>query len=250
MDTTIEAISLTSLAVAFLPVLVVLAILKIWDNDYKETIYGFVRMLVQLLAVGYVLVFIFDSESALFISGILLVMVFVSSWIALRTVKDSRTALYPSALISVALGGGVVLVIITQAVLQLTPWHAPQYIIPLAGMIFAASMNSLSIAAERMRSELSRGENYTTARTTALKAALIPNTNVLFAVGIVSLPGMMTGQILSGISPLIAARYQIMVMCMMYAAAGLSASCFLLLLKAKTAELTEKAPHNKKAAET
>lgn len=241
MDTTIEAISLSRLAVAFLPVLVVLAILKIWDNDYKETIYGFVRMLVQLLAVGYVLVFIFDSDSALLISGILLIMVFVSSWIALRTVKDSRTALYPSALVSVAVGGGIVLVVITQAVLQLTPWHSPQYIIPLAGMIFAASMNSLSIAVERMESELSRGESYKVALKTALKAALIPNTNVLFAVGIVSLPGMMTGQILSGTSPLIAARYQIMVMCMMYAAAGLSASCFLMLMRTRTNVLTKKA---------
>jgi len=64
-----------------------------------------------------------------------------------------------------------------------------------------------------------------------LKAALIPIINSLFAVGLVSLPGMMTGQILSGISPLIAVRYQIMVMCMIFGAAGISAAAFLLLAK-------------------
>lgn len=68
---------------------------------------------------------------------------------------------------------------------------------------------------------------YDQARRIALNAALIPITNSLFAVGLVSLPGMMTGQILSGVSPLIAARYQIMVMCMIFGAAGISAAIFL-----------------------
>lgn len=58
---------------------------------------------------------------------------------------------------------------------------------------------------------------------------MIPVINSLFAVGLVSLPGMMTGQILSGVSPLIAVRYQIMVMCMVFGAAGISAALFLQL---------------------
>jgi len=62
-------------------------------------------------------------------------------------------------------------------------------------------------------------------------ASLIPITNSLFAVGLVSIPGMMTGQILSGASPLIAVRYQIMVMCMIYGASGVSSACFLTLVK-------------------
>ena len=241
MNSTIQAIPLESLALAFLPVVIVLFILHRWDDDYKETLYGLARMLVQLLAVGYVLVYIFNAESALLISGILMVMLLVSSWIALRTAKTQRKALYPLAFISIALGGGSVLVLITQAVLKLDVWYMPHVIIPIAGMIFAASMNSVSIATERMATELTREENYKDARSIALKAALIPITNALFAVGIVSLPGMMTGQILTGTSPLIAARYQIMVMCMMYAAAGLSASLFLILLKQKTALFTKKA---------
>jgi putative ABC transport system permease protein len=68
------------------------------------------------------------------------------------------------------------------------------------------------------------------AREFAFKAALIPITNALFDVGLVSLPGMMTGQIIAGVDPPIAARYQIMVMCMLFSSAGLSAACFLYFL--------------------
>lgn len=64
-----------------------------------------------------------------------------------------------------------------------------------------------------------------------MRAALIPIVNTLFAVGLVSLPGLMTGQILSGVSPLIAVRYQVMVMCMVFGAAGLSAALFLRFLR-------------------
>ena len=62
---------------------------------------------------------------------------------------------------------------------------------------------------------------------------MIPVINSLFAVGLVSIPGMMTGQILSGVSPLIAARYQIMVMCMIFASAGISTAIFLSLCRGK-----------------
>ena len=103
--------------------------------------------------------------------------------------------------------------------------------VPLAGITFANSMNSVSLAAERLHAEMARGEDYLTARKIALNAALIPITNALFAVGLVSLPGMMTGQILSGISPLIAVRYQIMVMCMLFGSAVISAALFVALVK-------------------
>lgn len=169
--------------------------------------------------------------------AVLAVMALVSSWISLRTTKFSRRTLYPIALCSITLGGGAVLAVITQGVLRPDPWFTPQVIIPLAGMIFAASMNSVSLAAERLAAEMRRGDSYQTARSVALKAALIPITNSLFAVGLVSLPGMMTGQILSGVSPLVAARYQIMVMCMMFAAAGLSATLFLLFIRRHTEEV-------------
>ncbi len=154
-----------------------------------------------------------------------------SSWIALRTVKIPKKEIYFQSLLAILIGGGSVLFLITQAVVNLEPWFLPSYMIPLAGMIFANSMNSISLAAERFFSETDRGLSYDQARIVALRASLIPITNSLFAVGLVSLPGMMTGQILSGISPFIAARYQIMVMCMMFGSAGISSAIFLTLLK-------------------
>jgi putative ABC transport system permease protein len=128
-------------------------------------------------------------------------------------------------------GGGFTLAIVTQLVLTLEPWFQPQYMVPLAGMIFANSMNTVSLAVERLHAEIDRGVAYQQARMVALHASFIPIINSMFAVGLVALPGMMTGQILSGVSPLIAAQYQIVVMCMIFGSAGISAVIFLILSK-------------------
>ncbi len=120
--------------------------------------------------------------------------------------------------------------------LELDKWYFPKYSIPIAGMIFANSMTSVSLAAERLASEISRGVDYVNARRVALQTALIPVINSLFAVGLVSLPGMMTGQILSGVSPLIAARYQIMAMAMIFASSGISTIMFLLFAEKSITE--------------
>jgi putative ABC transport system permease protein len=158
-------------------------------------------------------------------------MLVASSWIALHPIRHKRRRLYPRVMLSLAVGGLFTLAIVTQVVLELDPWYLPQFAIPIAGMIFANAMNTISLAAERFESEMKNGAGYTEARRDSLQAALIPITNMMFAVGLVSLPGMMTGQILSGVSPLIAVRYQIMVMCMMFGASGISAVCYLLLIK-------------------
>ena len=134
-------------------------------------------------------------------------------------------------LIAIIIGGGATLILVTQAVLTLDPWYLPRYTIPLAGMIFATSMTSISLAGERLQSELIQGKTYHQARAVAFRTAMIPIINSMFAVGLVSLPGMMTGQILSGVSPFIAARYQIMVMCMLFSASGISSAIFLVLVR-------------------
>jgi putative ABC transport system permease protein len=188
-------------------------------------------MLIQLLLIGYFLTYIFDSDSAGVIILILAVMVMVSSWIALGTIPDLRIQLYKNALVAITVGGGITLVMITQGVLVLDPWYSPQSMIPIAGMIFANAMNSVSLCAERLSAEVSRQVPYDEARKIALQSSLIPVTNALFAVGLVSLPGMMTGQILSGVSPLIAVRYQIMVMCMVFGASGIASAYFLVLVR-------------------
>lgn len=237
MNNSIQLISLQNLALAIIPVLVTIGILYKWSLNYKNALYAVVRMLGQLLIIGYFLAYIFESESAWVILAVMIVMVAASSWIALRTVKIQRKALYFKALLSITVGGGLTLVLVSQGVLNLQPWFYPQYLIPLAGMIFANSMNSVSLAAERLISEMNNNHDYSKARSIALRTALIPITNSLFAVGLVSLPGMMTGQILSGVSPLIAVRYQIMVMCMIFGSTGISAAIFLTLLKSHLASM-------------
>jgi putative ABC transport system permease protein len=158
-------------------------------------------------------------------------MLVAASWVALNTVDLRKTTLFPASLASVLLGGGTTLLLITQGVLQLDPWYQPSYMIPLAGMIFAASMTNISLALERLHAELENGRTFQRARDIAFRASMIPVINSFFAVGLISLPGMMTGQILSGVSPLVAVRYQIMVMCMIFGAAGLSTVCFLTLIR-------------------
>jgi putative ABC transport system permease protein len=238
MEGGIQTIPAGNLAVAFIPVAIVVIILKKWSMQPGNALYAIARMLGQLLLIGYCLVYIFKSDNAWIVAGVLAVMLFSSSWIALRTVKGRRRTIYGRALLSIALGGGLTLMLITMGVLQLQPWYLPQFMIPLAGMIFANAMNSVSLAVERLYAEFDRTGDLQQARVLALRAALIPITNTLFAVGLVSIPGMMTGQILSGISPLVAVRYQIMVMCMVFGAAGISSACVLVLLKPG---LTEKA---------
>jgi len=237
MNDSVQIIPITNLVLAFIPVLLVVIILYKWSVEYYNTLYAICRMLVQLLLVGYFLSYIFESDQLWVIITVLTVMVFASSWIALRTIKTQRPILYKKALYSITLGGGVTLLIMTQGVLELHPWYSPRYLIPLAGMIFASAMNSVSLAAERLEAEIKRDLPYDQARCIALRTSLIPITNSLFAVGLVSLPGMMTGQILSGISPLIAVQYQIMVMCMIFGSAGISAACFLRLIKSQLSEI-------------
>jgi putative ABC transport system permease protein len=225
----IETIPVNQLILAFLPVAVVLVLMWRWKMHLGHSLYALTRMLVQLLLIGYALVFIFDADSSVIIIAVLVVMLLASGWIALNTIAGAKRSLFPASLASVLLGGGLTLLLITQAVLQLDPWYRPSYMIPLAGMIFASSMTGISLAAERLIAELGNGCDYEKAKTVAFRTAMIPVTNALFAVGLISLPGMMTGQILSGVSPFIAARYQIMVMCMIFGATGISTACFLRL---------------------
>jgi putative ABC transport system permease protein len=186
-------------------------------------------MLIQLLAVGYVLTYVFETDRPVLIVGVILVMILVSAWIALRPLARRGLENYSLALVSISASGLTMLLIVTQWVLELPRWFEPSFVVPLAGMIFANAMNTVSLAAERFESERSRGESMSDSRRMALDASLIPQINGLLAVGIVSLPGMMTGQILSGVEPMVAVRYQIMVMCMVFGSGGLGAAAYLAL---------------------
>jgi putative ABC transport system permease protein len=235
----VQTIPSFSLAVAFIPVAVVVLILYRWSLGGGFAMYALARMLLQLLAIGYVLTYIFRAEQPWIVLVVLATMLGTASWIALRPLRVKGRRIYGRAMASIMLGGVLTLVLVTQAVLKIDPWFAPSKMIPLAGMIFATAMNTISIAAERFQAEKLRGAAYEEARRTAINAALIPLVNSLLAVGLVSLPGMMTGQILSGVDPLIATRYQIVVMCMIFGSSGISSACFLTLLKPLDAEFVQ-----------
>ena len=226
-----QSISLINLTLAFIPVLIVIIIFWYWNMSYKTSIYAIFRMVVQLSLIGYVLTYIFGTHSYSAVITFLIIMLITASWISLRTTSLPRKMLILNVFFSIVIGGVTVLIIMTQGVLLIDPWYSPNIMIPLAGMIFANCMNGISLAADRLESEVQQGKTYEEAKVVALKTSLIPITNMLLAVGIVSLPGMMTGQILSGVSPMIAVRYQVMVMCMLFGSTGISVAVFLQSVK-------------------
>ncbi|MDE0190181.1 MAG: ABC transporter permease, partial [Gammaproteobacteria bacterium] len=223
MESSIPEISLLKLIVAFVPVAVAIVILVRYSLGAWNGVYATARMLIQLLVIGYVLTYIFNADQPYVVLAVLLVMMAVASWIALRPLGRRTPSRYAIAFAAVAVSGLLTLILVTQGVLSLDPWYDPRYAIPLGGMIFSAAMNAVSLAAERYDAELATGTAPAEALPTALNAALIPQVNTLFAVGLVALPGMMTGQILAGVEPLIAVRYQIVVMCMLFGVTALSA---------------------------
>ena len=228
-------ITLLDIALGFIPVLITLIIIWQWSHSPKSALIAMLRMLIQLLLIGYVLNFIFNANSQWIILFVLMFMLVAASWISLNTMPVDPKSLFIYSFVAIFCGGGLTLVFISQWVLHADPWYQPQVMIPIAGMIFSNAMNAISLAGERLYSELGHDIDYHRARNIAFQAAMIPVTNALLAVGLVSLPGMMTGQILAGTSPLIASRYQIIVMCMVFSSAGISTAVFLTLLKRRSA---------------
>lgn len=224
-----QTIPIPELSLVFIPVAFLLVVMCRWRLKAVAGLYANVRMLLQLLLVGYFLAYIFETNQPIIIVGVIALMVIVSAWIAFRSFDEKSAKTYFIFFISIGAPGLVLLGLVTQWVLQTRKWFEPSLVVPIAGMIFANSMNAVSLAAERFESEFKRGEDHATARRIALEASLIPQINSLFAVGLVALPGMMTGQILSGVDPGVAARYQIMVMWMTFGSGGLAAALYLVL---------------------
>jgi len=207
----------------------------------REFVIGAVRTIVQLVLVGYILVYIFAVGRWYITLAALLLMLIVATNAAVgRQKKKSSPRLKWITGTAMLLGSGFTLAYISTLVVRVHPWYDPRYIIPLFGMIVGSAMNGASIAAERLAGEMSaRGaeiEAYLALGATyqqasqqpvqqALRASLIPTVNGLMVVGIVTLPGMMTGQILAGSSPLTAVRYQIVVVFMQAAAVCVSTAC-------------------------
>jgi len=142
----------------------------------------------------------------------------------------------------------VTLFYVIAVVVRVRPWYEPQYIIPIAGMILGSAMTSAALAGDRLQSDLRVRADEVEARLAlgfsgpeavqpvvraALRAAMIPTVNGMMTVGLVQLPGMMTGQILAGSSPLLAIKYQLVVVFMQAAATAIAAMLFVRLAVAR-----------------
>ncbi|MBW7997073.1 MAG: iron export ABC transporter permease subunit FetB [Candidatus Glassbacteria bacterium] len=204
--------------------------LIIWANRLRlgrDLWFSILRMALQLLAIGFVLEYLFEIHIWYVTVGVFVAMVFFAA----RTVL-ARTGIKfggLTAILGVAMlaGAGSVSAFLALAVVQVDPWYAPRYFIPLAGMVLGNSMNGCALALERFYSGVREqrklvethlahgatgGEATRDLLRSAFRASLIPTLSSMSGIGLVFIPGMMTGQILGGVDPLDAIRYQMVIM--------------------------------------
>ena len=192
-----------------------------------------VRTVLQLGLLGLVLERVFAVRRPLFVGLMVLAMIGFAGREAVARSRRRYHGIWLDAWLTMALSCLVVGGVVTQVVVGVRPWFDPQYVIPLLGMILGNSLNGISLALERLLEHLdtrqaevelllafgaTRSEALREPLQTALRTGLIPITNAMTAAGIVSLPGMMTGQILAGSPPMQAVAYQVVVMFMLAAA--------------------------------
>lgn len=188
------------------------------------------RTVVQLLGVGYILAVIFELRNAIAVLLVLMVMLTIATITARNRIGKKIPQIIPILFASLFFSTALTLIYTNLLILQPETWYSPQYLIPLAGIVLGNAMNGAAIAGERLVSTINSSrleiETYlslgatpqqavTTYQKEAIKAGLIPTLNQMMVVGIVTLPGMITGQLLSGVDPLDAASYQILIMLML-----------------------------------
>ena len=200
---------------------------------------GAIRAAVQLIAIGYFLVFLFAHERAWLVLTVLIAMLLVAALTSARRLEHGPglRVLLPYALAAVGGGAAIALLPLFTLIVVPHPWFEARYLVPLSGMMMSSAMNVVAQVFERVfamaRSEravieqlLALGASSVQATQShtraAVRAALIPTINGLVTVGLVALPGMMTGQILSGTAPGQAVRYQVVIMYQLVAVAAVS----------------------------
>lgn len=201
------------------------------------------RTVVQLLFLGYVLETVFKASKPSLIMAIAMLMLFFASHAGIRQSSRKFRGIWGMAFVSLVVSGFLVTYCVTTIIIGVEPWYRPQYLIPIFGMILGNSLIGISLcidhlleALEEQRAtiemELALGATrWEAARnivSEAVRKGMIPIINSMIIVGIVSLPGTMTGQILAGASPLLAVKYQIVVMFML--AGATSGGCIMMAL--------------------
>ena len=194
------------------------------------------RTMVQLLAVGYVLRFVFTGERALVVAAMAAIMVTAAGHAAVQRSSRTFAGIHAVAFLALVLSAGATIWLVTGVVLGAEPWWTPRLMIPLLGMILGNGLTGISLCLDTLlerlderraavEADLANGATRWEAAREPLKDAvrkgMIPILNAMTVAGLVSLPGMMTGQILAGAEPMQAVRYQIVVMFMIAAATSL-----------------------------
>jgi putative ABC transport system permease protein len=188
-----------------------------------------VRTVAQLSLLGLVLVWVFELGRWYFVLPVLLLMLIAAARAAVQRSARRVPGSYLQAFGALVLATSVTVFSITEVVIGVDPWYAPQYVIPLVGMMLGNALTGISLGLDRLLDDLVERRAAIEARLalgstlwlatrpwmrTALRTAMVPILNSMSVVGLVSLPGMMTGQILAGASPRDAVSYQILIMFM------------------------------------
>jgi len=199
----------------------------------KDLAWATARTYVQLILLGLVLRWVFTNDSWFVVVTLLALMVGMATRIVIQRAPDAPSGLYARTGLALFVSGAAVTFAVTGLVIGVQPWYRAQYVIPIAGMVIGNSMTGIALTLERVFEDMDKrapeilgllalgATPWEAARAsvrTALRAGLIPTLNAMAAVGIVFIPGMMTGQILAGADPLDASVYQIVVMLMVAAA--------------------------------
>jgi putative ABC transport system permease protein len=196
------------------------------------------RSSVQLILLGLVLKVLFELESLPWIAALALFMLAVAGWEVMARQKRRYRGAWGMGIgtLSMFLSSFSVTLLALLVIIRVEPWYQPQYLIPLLGMLLGNTMSGIAIALDnltrnawesrgRIEARLLLGADWDSAiadiRREALRSGLIPIVNAMATAGIVSLPGMMTGQILAGSPPMEAAKYQLMIMFLVSAGTGL-----------------------------
>jgi putative ABC transport system permease protein len=203
----------------------------------KNVLLGTIRSFAQLTLMGYVLEWIFDLEKWYLTVLMLMIMITFATYDSYKRIDFRIGKTFVCCFSSMLIGNAFPLAFMFYLVLQVTPWYNPQYVIPISAMVISNTMTAISICLNTFGSELrlrrfeveaklSLGAKKSTAlemiRKSSIKAGLIPTINALMVLGIVKLPGMMTGQILGGVAPIESVKYQLLIMYMISSATAVS----------------------------
>jgi len=222
-------LSLWQMFFAYLLVVLVMGIIKLRGvSREKELLVASIRMTLQLTLTGYVLVYLFESMNPLYTILVIIVMeVFAIYNIYQRANMKLSKKIKEIIALSMAIGTLSSIIYFLLIVVNISPWYDPRYFIPISGMLIGNSMTGITLGVTRlvdgMRSKKHIVETALMLGATpkmaaksivddAFDSAILPTINSMVGIGIVFLPGMMTGQILSGISPITAIKYQMAIM--------------------------------------